>query len=512
LSRARGQGGKGGGGAPERRPGRPADAGPAGGLRAALRTPPALAGIALVAISRVVFAWLIPTVNEDAFITFRYAGNLVSGLGAVYNPGERVLGYTSPLWMLWNAAGIATLRDPVLWSHLGAGLADLVSLVACVALLERHASRAAAWGFAVLFGAWPYFAAVSVSGMESSLMLALMALAGWQVATRGRGAGVTLGALALVRPEGLLAALAMVPWARGRERLTAGAIALAGFGALALYYGSPVPQSVLAKASVYGAPGPLHSRAWWDWIVPFDLGGWPALGDTAQLWTLRLVLGPGALAGLLALRRTPALPWALAGLAVWASYVVTGASYFFWYLLVPAATVAFLASVGLPGIVRGPWIPAAAGLLVLGAWTYQPAFYRGRAVVESQHFGEVAVHLDDHARPGQSVLLEPIGMVGWLGRALVLRDETGLVTPSIAERRARGAGWYADAVRLYRPDWLVVRADFLGDPRAFAGRGAPFRDSTEFRSTLSAYRATFTTTEPPSPNDLVVLRRLAGED
>src|SRR2546426_10764456 len=34
---------------------------------------------------------------EDAFITFRYAENLVLGNGFVYNVGERVLGTTTPL-------------------------------------------------------------------------------------------------------------------------------------------------------------------------------------------------------------------------------------------------------------------------------------------------------------------------------------------------------------------------------------------------------------------------------
>lgn len=37
---------------------------------------------------------------EDAFITFRYARNLAEGQGFVFNPGEHVLGTTSPLHAL----------------------------------------------------------------------------------------------------------------------------------------------------------------------------------------------------------------------------------------------------------------------------------------------------------------------------------------------------------------------------------------------------------------------------
>src|SRR3954470_13240280 len=39
-------------------------------------------------------AWL----SDDAFISFRYARNWVTGKGLVYNAGERVEGYTNFLW------------------------------------------------------------------------------------------------------------------------------------------------------------------------------------------------------------------------------------------------------------------------------------------------------------------------------------------------------------------------------------------------------------------------------
>jgi hypothetical protein len=42
---------------------------------------------------------------DDAYITFRYAGNLADGLGLVYNAGEWVLGTTAPLWAVILGAG-----------------------------------------------------------------------------------------------------------------------------------------------------------------------------------------------------------------------------------------------------------------------------------------------------------------------------------------------------------------------------------------------------------------------
>ena len=38
--------------------------------------------------------------GEDAFITFRYTENFVAGHGLVYNPGERVEGFSNFLWLL----------------------------------------------------------------------------------------------------------------------------------------------------------------------------------------------------------------------------------------------------------------------------------------------------------------------------------------------------------------------------------------------------------------------------
>ncbi len=57
-------------------------------------------------------------VCDDAFITFRVARDLSSGLGPVFNPGERVEGYTSFLWMILMAAVIRLGGAPELWSRI----------------------------------------------------------------------------------------------------------------------------------------------------------------------------------------------------------------------------------------------------------------------------------------------------------------------------------------------------------------------------------------------------------
>lgn len=57
---------------------------------------------------------------DDDFIVYRCARNLVSGQGLVFEPGQRVEGFTCPLWALLVAAGIACgLAAPAISAALG---------------------------------------------------------------------------------------------------------------------------------------------------------------------------------------------------------------------------------------------------------------------------------------------------------------------------------------------------------------------------------------------------------
>ena len=78
---------------------------------------------------------------DDAFINFRYAENLASGLGPVFNPGERVEGYTTPAWV-FLLAGLHRLGAPLLGSAhvLGIGAAA-ASVLAARGTASRMAPR-----------------------------------------------------------------------------------------------------------------------------------------------------------------------------------------------------------------------------------------------------------------------------------------------------------------------------------------------------------------------------------
>jgi hypothetical protein len=493
---------------------------PAAGVLPGLREILAPRGIWLVPlllllVSRLVTWRILPLASEDAYITFRFARNLASGNGLVYNPGTRVFGFSSPLWTLWSALGYALLRDPVIWTRLTSLIADVLTLLLVGRLLERSTSateggaRSAAATFVFFFAAWPYFSVVSSSGMENSAMLTL-AVAGALLARAGSPlTGPALGALALWRPEGVAAAAVLALGARWRDRVVGLLVFLAGLVALGLYFGSPVPQSVLAKSQIYGMPGPWAGRAWWQWALPLSLPNTVLPGEGFMLFPLAILFAPSLVAGTAFLwrRRGTALGLFVgACLAVWLGYVALGVAYFYWYLVVPLAGLTVVAATGLPRIVRGRAIYAWLAVFVLSSWSAAYPLYVGRAQNEYFGFANASEFLRRYARPGQKVLLEPIGIIGYRCPLRVV-DEVGLVSPAVARRRAQGPGWYADVTADERPDWIVVRRGVLSSGTGFAGRGTPFRSPAERDSLLAHYELAARMDDDPGPRTLLVLQR-----
>jgi hypothetical protein len=158
---------------------------------------PFLLPLVLVALTRGFMWWRLPYAAEDAYITFRYSTNLAIGNGLVYNPDERVMGFSSPLWTVWSALGVRLVNAPVDWARAWSMLADLLTVVLAAGLLRRHAGHAAAWCFAVFFAAWPFFAAVSASGMETGVMLSLVVASAVLAERRSALAGARRTALGL---------------------------------------------------------------------------------------------------------------------------------------------------------------------------------------------------------------------------------------------------------------------------------------------------------------------------
>jgi hypothetical protein len=146
-----------------------------------------------------------PRVIDDAYITFRYARNLIEGQGLVYNPGERVLGTTTPLFSLIMAGFgiVGGEQTPYPW------LALVVSAAAdCLTcLLLLHLGRITSFEKAGLAAAFiwaihPYAVTFAIGGMETSLFVFLLMASGTAHAEKRRIPAALCASLAFItRPD-----------------------------------------------------------------------------------------------------------------------------------------------------------------------------------------------------------------------------------------------------------------------------------------------------------------------
>lgn len=206
---------------------------------------------------------------DDAFISFRYARNLVEGLGLRWNAGEPpVEGYSNFLWVLLMAAAQALGFEPLAAAR-ALGLAASVGGLGAIGWLTWLATRCrlSAVAAGLLLGVSQDWIVSAVSGLETTLYVALVA-ASLALVLRAvdaptprlaAAAGLSCALCALSRPEGPVVFLAAVGWAalaarKAVPRRAALAFALA-FAAVVVpflafrlaYYGELLPNAVRAK-------------------------------------------------------------------------------------------------------------------------------------------------------------------------------------------------------------------------------------------------------------------------
>jgi len=125
----------------------------------------------------VILAWHHRFIQDDAFISFRYARNLLNGNGLVWNPGERVEGYTNFLWTILISSGMAAGIDPVL----GSQLLGMICFIASLVITYRTAfllfcSRPLSLLTILLLGTNYTFSSYATGGLETQLQTMLCLL------------------------------------------------------------------------------------------------------------------------------------------------------------------------------------------------------------------------------------------------------------------------------------------------------------------------------------------------
>ncbi len=465
----------------------------------------------------IAFACFTDHAWEDYFITLRSSRNLVEGHGLVFNVGERVHTFTSPLGVLvpalctWLAGPGHEALALWLFRIIGAGLLAL----AVLGVWRRAATLGLrAPGRFVLFGlilADAKLADCTINGMETALLVFFLLLLWTElespVTPRASRLGLALAGLMWTRPDAFILAGAVIvphlifrrrdPLAPTRPRpwrpllraaLLGGALYLPWFAWAWWYYGSPIPHTIVAKSSFAAPVHPLDLLR-----IPFRtlagrsllqhlflpsysiFGGWPV----ALAWFARFLSALAAFAwlvpGLAPVARRLSLAVFLGMFYVCSIFV------FPWYLppwtVLAALALAFtfdhacsrLARIrptpsrATGALLSALRIAAAAGVctqaavLLASAWQMRVQ----QRLIEDSGRRDIGLWLRAHAAPRDTVFLESLGYIGYYSQ-LKTYDFPGLSSPEVVAAIRGGATRYVDLIAQLRPAWLVLRpADIL---------------------------------------------------
>ena len=236
---------------------------------------------------------------DDAFISFRYARNLLEGHGLVWNPGERVEGYSNFLWILelaaiWAVTGVPP-EDAARWLSVAYTVAALGAMAWWAWRLPGLRERGLVWWMALAllctsatFALWTSAGGLETRQFTFFVLLAVVAL----TAHRGSRGGLAVASLSLslaslTRPEGPLIAACCFAWWAAQEAASASKEPLGGGGVrawawgvirrmdwrgalwLALPFALIVGAHFLWRFSYYGEwlPNTYYAkfvRPWWD--------------------------------------------------------------------------------------------------------------------------------------------------------------------------------------------------------------------------------------------------------
>ena len=248
------------------------------------------------------YVWIM----DDAFIYFRYVDNLLfRDVGLVWNPGEYVEGFTSPLWALiliaWRSSGLDYLQF-VLVSSVAAWVALWALLVHLNTVMSRGPTRALnlpLLGIGLCYGSLSFMS----SGLETPLVQLAAACMALYLAKPGPRLETAVSVSPLVRPEFALPVGVILLyrwWTEGRfpRSLVVRLLALNLPWLLfrVWYYADLLPNTFYMKDTTWWSQGVVYLL---DALVPYGalvlvpigIGMWAAVAEKdRQQWLVRAAM------------------------------------------------------------------------------------------------------------------------------------------------------------------------------------------------------------------------------
>lgn len=403
--------------------------------------------------------WLWQFTVDDAYISFRYLRNFGQGLGLVFNAGERVEGYSHPLWMVLLLP-ISLLRKPE-QIVLCAKVLGLLCTAGTLMVLWRFVGKLLPVAGATALLLWllaPGTHVYASCGLETPLLALLLTWAlerhnakapAWQTA-------ILLGLAAVTRPEAPIYAIAWFAcwWRPAHPLRTVGVVLLA----LALpwiawevfrisYYQQWLPNTFFAKP-----PGTFGGK----FGIAYAL---PMLGACCLPLTVLAHRTRGA-----EVRTAGAL--CVAAL-VFVAYT-QGDWMPFWRFLVPVWPAAvYQLAVGVDELARRglPTRAVAAISIIIGTVTLSapiPAFVRGEGLYDlmrGSHQIKGGEWLAAHVKPDDDVATIRLGGIAWKLPTYRMRDIAGLTAAAAGQHlweRKGNIDWADHPFRVSPPTWIAA--------------------------------------------------------
>lgn len=433
---------------------------------------------------------------EDWYITYRASKNLAIGNGLVFQPGERLHTFTSPLGTLlptlFNLLTANSSDDLVLWLYrlFSSVLLGFSGVLLWQSGRQFLTHRLSLWVLLALVLVDVKLIDNSINGMETALMVFFLSFSiravlvpayrtSWQLA-------LGLAGLMWSRPDGfvhatgfLLATVVLPPAGHTRGQWFTHLFKASALGAIlyipwliwaTLYYGSPIPNTIVAKGlekvegdsawALFGQVREIRSfvatvrnlvRAEFidvserfGWILTptyYHFGGWPE-----WLKYVSRVVCLIAITGWLFPRITWAVRILSFGAMVSCLYLAHLAYAYPWYMPM-GALLCYLALMGIVDqlLTRTVRIPSVGyvlralvvGLVAVQGWTLLAEAYQMRMqqrYIEDGNRKQIGLWLKQNAAPKQTVFMECLGYIGFFSNMKTL-DFPGLASTEVIEAR-----------------------------------------------------------------------------
>ncbi len=214
-----------------------------------------------------------PRTIDDAYITFRYSRNILAGNGFVYNQGEHVLGTTTPFYTILLSA-IALIsggtQAPYPWIALCINaIADAITCILLFLICKRSGYTIAGIALSLVWAIAPYSVTFAIGGLETSVFVLLLVSALFCFLIKQYNlVALFAGFSLLTRPDALifigLVVLSRLFFDRSTtfnklqsaiKEMTFFLVPVLLWVTFAyIYFGSPIPHSMIAKSVTYLLP------------------------------------------------------------------------------------------------------------------------------------------------------------------------------------------------------------------------------------------------------------------